>query len=135
MAADEKPYRDDGSVERVGANLKGAKYTFAVPEYVYDAGIKDFADIAKFKDKLDGKIYGIEPGNDGWPGPYGRGKTGLELYNLQTDIEERINVASKYPQIVERLKALGDKARADIGDSLTKQKGENVRPAGKLEGK
>ena len=65
MAADEKPYRDDGSVERVRANLKGAKYTFAVPKYVYDAGIRDFADIAKYKDKLDGKIYGIEPGNDG----------------------------------------------------------------------
>jgi glycine betaine/proline transport system substrate-binding protein len=65
MAADEKPYRDDGSVERVRANLKGAKYTFAVPKYVYDAGIKNFADIAKYKEKLDGKIYGIEPGNDG----------------------------------------------------------------------
>jgi glycine betaine/proline transport system substrate-binding protein len=65
MAADEKAYRDDGSVERVGANLKGAKYTFAVPKYVYDAGIKNFADISKYKDKLEGKIYGIEPGNDG----------------------------------------------------------------------
>lgn len=65
MAADEKPYREDGSVERVKANLQGAKYTFAVPKYVYDAGIKDFGDIAKYKDKLDGKIYGIEPGNDG----------------------------------------------------------------------
>jgi glycine betaine/proline transport system substrate-binding protein len=65
MAADEKPYREDGSVERVRANLQGAKYTFAVTQYVYDAGIKDFADIAKHKDKLDGKIYGIEPGNDG----------------------------------------------------------------------
>ena len=65
MAADEKPYREDGSVERVRANLQGAKYTFAVSQYVYDAGIKDFADIAKYKDKLDGKIYGIEPGNDG----------------------------------------------------------------------
>ena len=65
MAADEKPYRDDGSVERVRANLKGAKYTFAVPKYVYDGGIKNFSDIAKYKDKLDGKIYGIEPGNDG----------------------------------------------------------------------
>ena len=65
MAADEKPYRDDGSVERVRANLKGAKYTFAVPKYVYDAGIKNFADIAKYKNKLNGKIYGIEPGNDG----------------------------------------------------------------------
>ena len=65
MAADEKPYRDDGSVERVRANLKGAKYTFAVPKYVAAGGVKDFADIAKYKDKFDGKIYGIEPGNDG----------------------------------------------------------------------
>lgn len=46
-------------------NLVGAKYTLAVPTYAYDAGLKSFADIAKFKDKLDGKIYGIEPGNDG----------------------------------------------------------------------
>lgn len=46
-------------------NLVGAKYTLAVPTYAYDAGLKTFADIAKFKDKLDGKIYGIEPGNDG----------------------------------------------------------------------
>jgi len=42
-----------------------SKYTLAVPKYTYDAGLKTFADIAKFKDKLKGKIYGIEPGNDG----------------------------------------------------------------------
>ena len=30
-----------------------------------DAGLKDFADIAKFADQLDSTIYGIEPGNDG----------------------------------------------------------------------
>jgi glycine betaine/proline transport system substrate-binding protein len=36
-----------------------------VPSYLAEEGLKDFADIAKFKDKLDGKIYGIEPGNDG----------------------------------------------------------------------
>lgn len=65
MEADIKPYREDGSVDVVGVNLEGAKYTFAVPKYVADGGLKDFADIAKFKDKLDGKIYGIEPGNDG----------------------------------------------------------------------
>lgn len=46
-------------------NLVGAKYTLAVPTYAYEAGLKSFADIAKFKDKLGGKIYGIEPGNDG----------------------------------------------------------------------
>ncbi len=65
MEADVKPFVDDKSVEVVGVNLTGAKYTLAVPDYLYDAGLKSFADIAKFKDKLKGKIYGIEPGNDG----------------------------------------------------------------------
>lgn len=65
MEGDLAKYRDEGSVEVLGANLEGAKYTLAVPKYTADAGIKDFADIAKLKDELDGKIYGIEPGNDG----------------------------------------------------------------------
>jgi glycine betaine/proline transport system substrate-binding protein len=65
MEGDLKPFREDGSVDVLGVNLEGAKYTFAVPKYVAEGGLKDFADIAKFKDKLDGKIYGIEPGNDG----------------------------------------------------------------------
>ena len=46
-------------------NLVGAKYTLAVPTYAFNAGLKTFADIPKFKAQLDGKIYGIEPGNDG----------------------------------------------------------------------
>nr|WP_310343045.1 choline ABC transporter substrate-binding protein [Rhodoferax saidenbachensis] len=46
-------------------NLVGAKYTLAVPAYLYDKGLKTFADISKFQKELDGKIYGIEPGNDG----------------------------------------------------------------------
>ena len=65
MEADIKPYIDDKSVEVVGVNLKGAKYTLAVPTYLYEAGLKSFKDIAKFKDKLGAKIYGIEAGNDG----------------------------------------------------------------------
>ena len=65
MVADIKAYSDDGSVETVGPNLTGAKYTLAVNQELFDAGLKDFKDIAKFKDKLGGKIYGIEPGNDG----------------------------------------------------------------------
>ena len=65
MEADRKPYVDDKSIEIVGANLEGAKYTLAVPAYLYDQGLKSFKDIAKFKDQLGGKIYGIEPGNDG----------------------------------------------------------------------
>ena len=65
MAADIAPYEDAGTVETVRANLEGAKYTLAVPQYVHDAGLADFADIAEHADQLDSKIYGIEPGNDG----------------------------------------------------------------------
>lgn len=65
MKADIQPYLDDKTVESLGANLEGAKYTLAVPKYLYDKGLKNFADIAKFKDDLSGEIYGIEPGNDG----------------------------------------------------------------------
>jgi len=66
MEADIAPYREDGSVETLEpANLEGAKYTLAVPAYTYEKGLHSFADIAKFQDELDGKIYGIEPGNDG----------------------------------------------------------------------
>jgi glycine betaine/proline transport system substrate-binding protein len=65
MEADVKPYREDGTVETVTTNLEGAKYTLAVPKYLYDQGLQSFADIAKFKDQLEGTIYGIEPGNDG----------------------------------------------------------------------
>ena len=65
MAGDAKPYFDDKSVESLRANLEGAKYTLAVPDYVYQGGVKDFADLAKNADKFGDKIYGIEPGNDG----------------------------------------------------------------------
>ena len=65
MEADIKPYAADGSVETIAANLEGAKYTLAVPNYVAEAGVKSFADIAKHADKFKKRIYGIEPGNDG----------------------------------------------------------------------
>ncbi|MEM1040027.1 MAG: choline ABC transporter substrate-binding protein [Pseudomonadota bacterium] len=65
MEGDIKKYREEGTVETVRANLQGAKYTLAVNKVAADAGLKTFADIAKMKDKLEGKIFGIEPGNDG----------------------------------------------------------------------
>ncbi|MBP1853350.1 choline ABC transporter substrate-binding protein [Rhizobium halophytocola] len=62
---DVKPYIDDGSVDSLGKNLEGAKYTLATNAKGAELGIKDFSDIGKHADELDGKIYGIEPGNDG----------------------------------------------------------------------
>ncbi|OIN26808.1 choline ABC transporter substrate-binding protein [Vibrio barjaei] len=65
MEGDIARYREAKTVETVRANLEGAKYTLAVPKYVYDAGVKSFADLAKHADKFRDRIYGIEPGNDG----------------------------------------------------------------------
>lgn len=65
MEGDIAKYRDAGTVETIRANLEGAKYTLAVPKYVYDAGVTSFADIAKHADQFKDRIYGIEPGNDG----------------------------------------------------------------------
>ncbi len=60
-----EPFFEEGTVENLVANMPGAKYTLAVPAYAYEGGLQHFEDIAKFGDKLDWKIYGIEEGNDG----------------------------------------------------------------------
>jgi glycine betaine/proline transport system substrate-binding protein len=65
MTNDIKDYIADGSVETVSQNLSGAGYGIVVPTYVADAGVKSLTDLGKFKDKFNGKIYGIEAGNDG----------------------------------------------------------------------
>ena len=65
MEADIAPYRDAGTVETLRRNLAGAKYTLATNAAGAALGITDFAAIAAHRDALGGKIYGIEPGNDG----------------------------------------------------------------------
>ncbi len=65
MEGDIAPYRDAGTVDTVRANLEGAKYTLAVNKVAADMGITSFDAIATKADELEGKIYGIEPGNDG----------------------------------------------------------------------
>lgn len=65
MATISDRYVDGGSVERLEANLEGAKYTLAVPQYVHDAGVTSVTDLADHADKFDSRIHGIEAGNDG----------------------------------------------------------------------
>ncbi|MBM1219690.1 choline ABC transporter substrate-binding protein [Ponticoccus sp. SC2-23] len=65
MEADIAPYREAGTVVSVRANLEGAKYTLATNAAGAALGIDSFDAIAANADALDGKIYGIEPGNDG----------------------------------------------------------------------
>ena len=65
MEGDIAPYREAGTVDTVRANLNGTAYTLATNGAGADLGIATFADIATHADALDGKIYGIEAGNDG----------------------------------------------------------------------
>ncbi|WP_045222514.1 ABC transporter substrate-binding protein [Desulfonatronum thioautotrophicum] len=60
-----EPHFESGNVESFSVIMEGAKYTLAVPTYVYEGGLRDFSDIAKFGEKLEYRIYGIEEGNDG----------------------------------------------------------------------
>jgi glycine betaine/proline transport system substrate-binding protein len=62
-----KSYLEDGSIETVATNLEGAGYGIVVTKEMADAGVKELKDLGKaeVKEKLEGKIYGIEAGNDG----------------------------------------------------------------------
>ncbi len=57
-----KPFVDARAIDVLHANLSGAKFTLAVPDYVAAAGVRTFADLERHASRFDGKIYGIEPG-------------------------------------------------------------------------
>ncbi len=75
---------------------------------------------------------GVEPGRDGFPGPYATLQVGLELYNLEDDISEINNVIEQHPVVVAELNALAQKAREELGDRLTGIVGSQVRPPGRI---
>ncbi len=76
---------------------------------------------------------GVEPGNDGFPGPYSKGKiTELELYDLNNDISETTDLSAQYPEIVAELEKIGDSARAELGDRIQNKKGKGVRKPGRI---
>ena len=52
----------NGDVVQLAKNLEGTEFTLAVPDYVWEAGVHDFADLNKFADKFDKKTYGIGSG-------------------------------------------------------------------------
>ncbi|HXX94416.1 MAG TPA: sulfatase [Planctomycetota bacterium] len=62
-------------------------------------------------------------------------KTPRALYDLRADPGESTDVSWGHPDIVRRLEALLEKARAELGDTLTNRKGTGVRPAGRVDGK
>jgi arylsulfatase A len=69
-------------------------------------------------------------GNDGSPGKYVRKEIPLSLFDLEKDAGETTNVVDRHPAVVKQLLEYAERARDDLGDSLTKRVGKNVRPAG-----
>lgn len=56
-----------------------------------------------------------------------------ELYNLRDDIGETTNVIDAHSEVVERLGALLEKARTELGDTATGTIGQGIRPVGRVE--
>lgn len=54
----------------------------------------------------------------------------LSLFDLRTDPGETHNVAANHPEVVQRLSALADAARRDLGDSLRQLNGSGLRRPG-----
>jgi arylsulfatase len=77
-------------------------------------------------------LAGKPGGTEGKPAAYSSAHAGLELYDLENDRNETTNVAEKNPEIVEKLKALGEGCRQELGDSLTQRKGTGNREPGRL---
>lgn len=58
-----EPYVKKGKVVNLGRNLTGAIAGFAVPDYVYRAGLHNDRQIPKFAAHFHHKIYCIDPGS------------------------------------------------------------------------
>ncbi|WP_339442946.1 choline ABC transporter substrate-binding protein [Pseudomonas hunanensis] len=52
----------NGDVQVLSRNLEGTQFTLAVPDYVWNAGVKDFADLQKHAAQFRNKVYGIGSG-------------------------------------------------------------------------
>lgn len=80
-------------------------------------------------------LAGRPGGRDGIPVKYENTRiTEPQLYDLQQDVGEKVDVASSNPAIVQRLLTLAEGARADLGDTLTKRQGQGVREPGRAPG-
>jgi arylsulfatase len=79
-------------------------------------------------------LAGRTGGTNGVPVPYAQRKIEREeLYDLVHDVGETTDVAAQHPEIVKQLEAEAEKARGDLGDTLTKSKGAGRREPGHLQ--
>jgi arylsulfatase A len=70
-------------------------------------------------------------GRDGNPARYSTARTGVALYDLESDIGETKNLAGQQPDELARLTTLADRICMELGNSATQQRGRTVRPPGR----
>jgi arylsulfatase A-like enzyme len=71
-------------------------------------------------------------GSGGAPGRQRTVDVPLALYDLVADVGETTDVSAARPHVVARLQALAERARDDLGDSLTNRTGRGVREPGRV---
>ncbi len=59
-------------------------------------------------------------------------KRSSALYDLDHDLSETTNVIDKFPEEVIALQAAAERARDDLGDTLTGRMGNGIRPPGRM---
>lgn len=69
------------------------------------------------------------PGYDGFPGKRAKVTTELALYDLQADPGERVDLKTRFPDVVEELLAVAQRYRELLGDELTGYEGVARRKA------
>ena len=80
-----------------------------------------------------GRTYeNFDAGMNGFPGGTNENFAVPEaLYDLRRDPGERYDVQKQFPEIMQALRALADKAREDLGDDIQNAKGKNRREPGR----
>jgi len=77
-------------------------------------------------------LGGREGGKGGIPAKYDTARIELSLFDLEKDPGETVDVKAGHPEVVEKIRALAEGMRKDLGDSATKQVGSGVRDPGRL---
>ncbi len=77
-------------------------------------------------------LAGREGGKGGIPAKYDQARIELSLFDLEKDPGETTDLKAGHPEVVERIRALAEGMRKDLGDSATKQVGSGAREPGRV---
>jgi arylsulfatase A-like enzyme len=132
--ADLPPHKIDGL--DIGPLLRGEPNARSPHEALYFYWGRHLQAVRSGKWKLhfphDYQTLAVRPGSGGKPARYRTAKIGLALFDLENGPGEAADVADGHPDVVQRLQRLAEQARAELGDSATKQQGTGVRPPGSI---